>query len=112
MDRTAHTVHCPKTLLGQFKKCSSYKGINISKLKLCKTLIFELIFFYEDNRFSHLLLWNNTQMLAYFDMEILKIGKNCLTFFSNSTLFSIFVKFLLQNMQYLFTELRYLKHLQ
>jgi hypothetical protein len=60
---------------------------------------FEIILFYEENGFSHIFLLNNTQMLVYFDIEIEKIGKNCLEFFSNSAFFTIFGKFLLQNMQ-------------
>jgi hypothetical protein len=39
-------------------------------LKMCKYVIFEIIFFYEENGFSHLFLLNNTQMLVYFDIEI------------------------------------------
>ncbi len=68
-DRTAHTVHCQKKISQNFQKCSSYKGINIGKLKMWKKSIFELVYFYEDNRFSHWILLNNTQMLEYFDIE-------------------------------------------
>ncbi len=68
-------------------------------LKMCKKAIFEVILFFEDNGFSHLFSLNNTQMLVYFDKEIKKIGKNCFEFFSNSAFFTIFGKFLLQNMQ-------------
>jgi hypothetical protein len=69
-DRNASTVHCPKIFFERFQKCSSYKGINISKLKLCQESIFGLIFSYEDNQCFHLFLLNNTQMLVYFDIEI------------------------------------------
>jgi hypothetical protein len=44
-DCTAHTVHCPKIFFENFKQFSYYKGISIGKLKMCKTAIFELIFF-------------------------------------------------------------------
>ena len=66
-DGTAHTVHCQKK---NFQKCSSYKGINIGKLKMWKKSIFELVYFYEDNRFSHWILLNNTQIFVYSDIEI------------------------------------------
>jgi hypothetical protein len=39
-------------------------------LKMCKTAIFEVILFYEENGFSHLFSLNKTQMLVYFDIEI------------------------------------------
>ncbi len=63
-----------------------------------KKKIFELVFFYEDNQFSNLILLNNTQMLVYFDIEIQKIGKNYFEFFSHSAFFTIFGKILVQNM--------------
>jgi hypothetical protein len=69
-DCTASTVHCQKYFFEHFQKCSSYKDINISQVKLCQKSIFGLIFSYEDNQCSHLFLLNNTQMLVYIDIEI------------------------------------------
>jgi hypothetical protein len=37
---------------------------------MCKKAIFELIFFYENNRLSNVLLLNYSQMLVYFDTKI------------------------------------------
>jgi hypothetical protein len=54
-DRTAHTVHCQKILFENFQKCSSFKGINTGRLKMCKKTIFELMFFNETLRCCYVL---------------------------------------------------------
>jgi hypothetical protein len=64
VERTAHTVHFQ--IYFNFKTCSTYKGFNIVKLKMCKKATFEHIFSYEYNKFSHLFL----VILVCFDIKI------------------------------------------